>query len=132
MGERVFGLLRERKEFHEGKRLTLVKAPEVRIENLYFRYEDNKPSVLEDFSLTLHSGKATAIVGASGSGKSTVAALLLRFYEPDQGRILVDGEDIKQYSLQSIRGSFALVKQDSFLFNSTIKDNICLWEKFDN
>ena len=94
------------------------------LENINFRYQDE--NVLKDFSLQIPKGKTVALVGQSGSGKSTIANLLMRFYDVNEGRILIDNVDIKDVDLHSLRGLMGLVTQDSILFNDTIKANITL------
>ncbi|MDI1256765.1 MAG: ABC transporter ATP-binding protein [Flavobacterium sp.] len=96
----------------------------INIQNINFKYE--KESVLKDFSLQIKKGKTVALVGQSGSGKSTIANLLTRFYDVNQGEITIDGTNIKDMDLQSLRGLMGLVTQDSILFNDTIKANIAL------
>jgi len=96
----------------------------ITIENINFRYEDE--NVLKNFSLEVSKGKTVALVGQSGSGKSTIANLLTRFYDVQEGRIKIDGVDIKVMNLKSLRDLMGLVTQDSILFNDTIKANIAL------
>ena len=96
----------------------------ISIENINFRY--HKENVLKDFSLQVPKGKTVALVGQSGSGKSTIANLLTRFYDVNEGQITIDNVDIKDMDLQSLRGLMGLVTQDSILFNDTIKANISL------
>lgn len=97
---------------------------EIEIQNINFKYEDE--NVLKHFSLTVKKGQTVALVGQSGSGKSTIANLLTRFYDVNEGRIAIDGIEIKDLNLQSLRGLMGLVTQDSILFNDTIKANISL------
>ncbi|PKB17640.1 ABC transporter ATP-binding protein [Flavobacterium sp. 5] len=97
---------------------------EIAIQNINFKYEDE--NVLKNFSLTVKKGQTVALVGQSGSGKSTIANLLTRFYDVNEGTILIDGIPIKDLNLQSLRGLMGLVTQDSILFNDTIKANISL------
>jgi subfamily B ATP-binding cassette protein MsbA len=97
---------------------------EIAIQNINFKYEDE--NVLKDFSLTVKKGQTVALVGQSGSGKSTIANLLTRFYDVNEGTITIDGVAIKDLNLQSLRGLMGLVTQDSILFNDTIKANISL------
>jgi subfamily B ATP-binding cassette protein MsbA len=94
------------------------------IENINFKYE--KENVLKNFSLHIKKGQTVALVGQSGSGKSTIANLLTRFYDVNEGNIAIDGVNIKDMNLQSLRGLMGLVTQDSILFNDTIKANISL------
>src|SRR5690606_12046378 len=93
-------------------------------EKINFRYGEE--NVLKNFSLKIPKGKTVALVGQSGSGKSTIANLLTRFYDVNEGSIKIDGTDIRDFNLQSLRGIMGLVTQDSILFNDTIKNNILL------
>ncbi|QZK90983.1 ABC transporter ATP-binding protein/permease [Flavobacterium sp. CHNK8] len=97
---------------------------DITISNINFKYEDEK--VLKNFSLEVKKGQTVALVGQSGSGKSTIANLLTRFYDVNEGTISIDGTDIKDLDLQSLRSLMGLVTQDSILFNDTIKANISL------
>ncbi|CAM3964595.1 ABC transporter ATP-binding protein [Flavobacterium antarcticum] len=96
----------------------------VSIKNINFKYEDE--IVLKNFSLDIKKGQTVALVGQSGSGKSTIANLLTRFYDVHDGEIKIDESNIKDLDLQSLRGLMGLVTQDSILFNDTIKANIAL------
>ncbi|WP_316636346.1 ABC transporter ATP-binding protein [uncultured Flavobacterium sp.] len=96
----------------------------ISIQNINFKYEDE--TVLKDFSLQIKKGQTVALVGQSGSGKSTIANLLTRFYDVNNGTISIDGINIKDMNLQSLRSLMGLVTQDSILFNDTIKANIAL------
>ena len=104
----------EKTEFHDS----------VSIKNINFKYEDE--IVLKNFSLDIKKGQTVALVGQSGSGKSTIANLLTRFYDVQEGEIKIDESNIKDLNLQSLRGLMGLVTQDSILFNDTIKGNIAL------
>ncbi|CAN1503745.1 MdlB ABC-type multidrug transport system, ATPase and permease components [Flavobacteriaceae bacterium] len=97
---------------------------EISIKNINFKYEDE--IVLKNFSLEVKKGETVALVGQSGSGKSTIANLLTRFYDVNEGTIEIDAVAIKDMNLQSLRGLMGLVTQDSILFNDTIKANISL------
>ncbi|MEY8021002.1 ABC transporter ATP-binding protein [Muriicola sp. SD30] len=94
------------------------------LNNIAFKYEDDW--VLENFTLDLHKGKTVALVGQSGSGKSTVANLVTRFYDVNKGEITIDGTDIRQLSKRSLRGLMGLVTQESILFNDSVRNNISL------
>ncbi|WP_348824395.1 ABC transporter ATP-binding protein [Flavobacterium aestuarii] len=94
------------------------------VENINFKYEEE--NVLHNFSLEVPKGKTVALVGQSGSGKSTIANLLTRFYDVQEGTIKIDGIDIKDMTLNSLRDLLGLVTQDSILFNDTIKNNILI------
>lgn len=96
----------------------------ITIENINFSYQ--KENVLKNFSLTVPKGQTVALVGQSGSGKSTIANLLTRFYDVQEGAIKIDGIDIRDYKLNSLRGMLGLVTQDSILFNDTIRNNVSL------
>ena len=96
----------------------------ISIQNVSFKYEDEY--VLKDFSLEIPKGKTVAFVGQSGSGKSTIANLITRFYDVNEGSIKIDGVDIKDITKKSLRGLQGLVSQDSILFNDSIKNNILL------
>jgi subfamily B ATP-binding cassette protein MsbA len=96
----------------------------ISIENINFSYAEE--NVLKNFSLEVPKGKTVALVGQSGSGKSTIANLLTRFYDVQEGTVKIDGIDIKEMTLESLRDLMGLVTQDSILFNDTIKNNIRL------
>lgn len=97
---------------------------EILIDNVSFRYNEDESYVLEDLSLKISPGEKVAIVGPSGSGKTTIINLIPRFYDVDSGSISVDGLDIKNIKLQSLRGNIGIVQQDVYLFNDTILENI--------
>lgn len=96
---------------------------ELTFEHVDFAYETNKP-VLEDISFTAPAGTVTALVGSSGSGKSTIIGLAAAFYKPTNGRILIDGQDLSAVRLGSYRCNLGIVLQDSFLFDGTIRENV--------
>jgi subfamily B ATP-binding cassette protein MsbA len=124
--DRVFAVLEEKNTI-QSKADAVTKETfndRISIENINFRYEDE--NVLKDFSLQVPKGKTVALVGQSGSGKSTIANLLTRFYDVQEGSIKIDGTDIKDMDLHSLRSLMGLVTQDSILFNDTIKNNILL------
>ena len=124
--DRVFIILEQQNEI-TSKADAIIKTTfdkVLRLENINFRYE--KENVLKDFSLTVEKGKTVALVGQSGSGKSTIANLLTRFYDVNEGRIKIDGIDIKDMDMHSLRSLIGLVTQDSILFNDTIRENILL------
>lgn len=113
---------------------TIIDAPDaivkqgfenqINIQNISFKYEEE--NVLENFSLKIPKGHTVALVGQSGSGKSTIANLLTRFYDVQEGSIAIDGVDIKQMTQHSLRSLLGLVTQDSILFNETIKENLLI------
>lgn len=126
--ERVFELLDEEEEVSDQKadgtpalsRENLRGA--VGFEHVGFGYEEEL--VIKDFNFQVQPGQRVAIVGPTGAGKTTIVKLLLRFYELNQGRITVDGNDIRDYSRKELRSMFGMVLQDTWLFNGTVRDNI--------
>ncbi|OAB28811.1 ATP-binding cassette, subfamily B, MsbA [Flavobacterium fryxellicola] len=124
--ERVFEVLEVENEI-TSKENAIQKntfESDITIKNINFKYEDE--NVLKNFSLQVKKGQTVALVGQSGSGKSTIANLLTRFYDVNEGTIAIDGTNIQDLDLQSLRGLMGLVTQDSILFNDTIKANISL------
>ena len=103
--------------------LTDVKG-HVRYDNVSFHYSDDETPVLSDISIDIPAGKSIALVGPSGSGKTTICSLLPRFYDVTGGSITVDGKDIRELTLKSLRSQIGMVQQDVYLFDGTIKDNI--------
>lgn len=98
-------------------------AASIEFRNVCFAYQPERP-ILQNFNLKIAPGQKVAVVGSSGAGKSTLARLLYRFYELDQGQIMLSDQDIRQVSLDSLRRAVAIVPQDTVLFNSSIRDNI--------
>ena len=96
----------------------------VRYENVSFHYNDDDSLVLDDVSFDIQAGKSIALVGASGSGKTTICSLLPRFYDVSEGRITIDGKDVQKLTLQSLREQIGLVQQDVYLFCGSIRENI--------
>ena len=105
------------------KALRLTRGGEIRFENVTFGYHPDRP-ILRNLSLTIPAGRKVAIVGPSGCGKSTILRLLFRFYDVQEGRILIDDQDIRDVSLESLRKAIGVVPQDTPLFNNTIEHNI--------
>ncbi len=101
-------------------------AHRIKFENVFFQYPNNDNMVLRDISLDIAPGKLVALVGLSGSGKSTMANLIPRFFDVTAGSILVDGINVKEIDMASLRSEIAVVTQDNFLFNTTIYENILL------
>lgn len=124
--DRVFSILEEVNTIQSKDDAVFKEGfdSEISIKSINFRYEEE--NVLKDFSLTIPKGKTVALVGQSGSGKSTIANLLTRFYDVQEGQVTIDGIDIKDMDLHSLRALIGLVTQDSILFNDTIKKNIQL------
>lgn len=120
---RVFGFLESEEDpITEGDRDAPPLEKEITLENVSFSYDSE--AVLSDLCLTIPAARTTALVGASGTGKTTIAALLLRMLAPDSGRILWDSTDVSEFTLDSLRASIALVPQDPFLFHDTIRANL--------
>ncbi|THV44860.1 hypothetical protein BGAL_0566g00030 [Botrytis galanthina] len=111
------------REAPNAKPLQLTKGGEITFENVTFGYHPDRP-ILKNLSMTIPAGKKIAIVGPSGCGKSTVLRLLFRFYDVQEGRILIDGQDIRNVSLESLRRAIGVVPQDTPLFNDSIEHNI--------
>ncbi len=125
-GERLLEVLDEPLEM-EGKdrELEMVRFHgEVTFENVTHRYKNEKKEALKDISFTAKPGQTIGLIGATGSGKTSITQLLSRFYNPESGTILIDGKPLEDYSLRTIRKNIGTVLQESFLFSSTIKDNI--------
>ena len=123
--ERIFELLDEQEEVPETEDAAVIEHPEgaVRFEHVRFGYaEDN--ILMEDMNIDVKPGQMIAIVGPTGAGKTTLVNLLMRFYEVNSGRILVDGVDITDIKRGNLRRTFGMVLQDTWLFNGTIRDNI--------
>lgn len=124
-GERVLELLAEPAEVRD--RPDAVAAPPlagaVRFEGVSFSYEPGREA-LREVEFETRPGESVALVGPSGSGKSTLVSLLLRLYDPTQGRVLVDGRDVREYTFESLRRQVAVVPQDTLLFAATVRENI--------
>lgn len=121
--ERIFVVLDEADEDKTGENLAENKNAAVTFEHVNFSYELGHP-IIRDFSLTVPSGKKVALVGSTGSGKTTVANLLLRFYDTDSGTISIGGQDISKISRKSLRNDVAIVLQDTVLFSDTVRKNL--------
>jgi len=123
--ERVNELLGEEPDVQQiPEAETLHNMQEIKIKNLTFRYPGSSSPALKDIHLQIQAGRTVGIVGKTGSGKSTLVKLLLRTYEPPEGSIFINGTDIRELSLDSLRSQIAYVPQDGFLFSTTIRDNI--------
>lgn len=123
--DKMFTLLEKEREVADvpGAQPLRVEQADVRFEDVSFAYEAARP-ILHHISFEIPAGKTVAVVGPSGSGKSTLARLLFRFYDVQQGRILIAGQDIKQVTQSSVRQAIGIVPQDTVLFNDTIEYNI--------
>ena len=97
---------------------------EIVFDNVSFEYSDDHNEVLRNVSLQIHAGEKLALVGPSGGGKTTLCNLIPRFYDVTEGKILIDGEDIRKYTLKSLRSNIGIVQQDVYLFSGTVRENI--------
>lgn len=98
----------------------------IAFENVWFAYE-GEHWVLRDFSLEIPAGTSLGVVGHTGAGKTTLISLLMRFYEPQRGRILIDGRDLREYDRRSLRSAIGLIQQDAFVFSGSLRDNLLFW-----
>ena len=122
---RVFDILdadSQVQEAPDAKELTHCNG-EITFQNVSFRYNEEEP-VLDHVSFTAHPGEMVAIVGPTGVGKTTILSLLERFYDPQEGQVLLDGNDVRTLTYKSLRGQISMVLQDTFLFDATIAENI--------
>jgi len=122
--EGVFGLLDMVPEDDSGQLILSAPKGGIEFDHVFFSYPESERQALCNLSFKVQPGQTVALVGASGGGKTTIAALLPRFYFPDSGKILIDGVNINLLSLQSLRHSIAMVSQDIVLFNDTVEANI--------
>lgn len=124
---RVDEVLKETPTIVNGKDLKTVKDGKIAFENVDFKYSASADNyVLKNISFTIKSGEIIGIIGETGSGKSTLAELMLRLYDISNGKILIDGENIKDYSLENLRENIAIVLQKNYLFSGTLRENL-LW-----
>ena len=122
--ESIYQMLSQPVEDDCGKQLLSNCQGELHLKDISFRYAEDSNWVLHNISLQVPHGKTIALVGRSGSGKTTLVNLLPRFYESNKGSICIDGHDIKQFTLDSLRQQFSIVSQNTTLFNETIANNI--------
>ena len=123
--EKMFSVLSRNPEIKDipGARPLVVTSGNVRFDDVRFSYDPERP-ILKGLSFEVPAGKTVAIVGPSGAGKSTISRLLFRLYDVSGGRILIDGQDIRNVTQASLRASIGMVPQDTVLFNDTIRYNI--------
>ncbi|MDO4415594.1 MAG: ABC transporter ATP-binding protein [Erysipelotrichaceae bacterium] len=121
--ERIFAVLDEKSEDRSGETLPEKLTGSIEFRNVCFSYIPGK-EVIHDFSLNVEQGKKIALVGATGSGKTTVINLLMRFYDIDSGEILIGGKNIKDISIDSLRSHVGIVLQDTVLFHDTVRNNL--------
>lgn len=121
--ERVFGVLDEENEDNSGKAADIGEKADVFFENVSFSYQPEK-QVIKDFTLAVPAGKKIALVGSTGSGKTTMVNLLMRFYDIDSGSIRINGQNIQEISRKELRKNVAIVLQDTVLFSDTLRNNL--------
>jgi ATP-binding cassette, subfamily B, bacterial len=124
-GERIFQVIDETEDIHDRpEAIDLPSGPgRVRFEDVTFGYDAARP-VLHDLDLELAPGKTVALIGHTGSGKTTLASLVPRFYDVQRGRVIVDGVDVRNLKLTSLRSAIGAISQDPFLFSATVRENI--------
>ena len=123
--ERFIHIMDEKEEtIQQGNKILDTIKGDIEFQNVSFSYNESNQNVLDDVSFKLEKGSILALVGPSGGGKTTLCHLIPRFYFLEKGKILIDGNDISEFTLQSLRKNIGIVQQDVFLFGGTIKDNI--------
>ena len=124
--ERVFEVMDQADDLAERGGSLMVQAPfqEIAFEDVRFTYSGTTRPALDGITMQVKAGERVAIVGSSGSGKTTLASMVSRFFDPQEGAILLNGRPLQEYSLQSLRRSMGLVSQEAFLFNATVRENI--------
>ncbi|MGQ9458795.1 MAG: ABC transporter ATP-binding protein [Anaerolineae bacterium] len=124
--ERIFELLDQKPEIRDTPDAVDLEAVQGHIvfEHVWFRYTPDGEEVLQDVSFEMRPGEVVALVGPSGAGKTSIANLICRFYDPVRGRITLDGHDLRQVKVASLRKHVAVVLQDTFLFNTTVRENL--------
>lgn len=120
----LFSILDSEQEVDTGTRVIERAKGDIEFRNVTFTYPGREKPALHNINLSIPQGKTVALVGRSGSGKSTIASLMTRFYDIQQGEILMDGHDLREYTLRSLRNQVALVSQNVHLFNDTVANNI--------
>ncbi|MBO6559531.1 MAG: ABC transporter ATP-binding protein [Nisaea sp.] len=124
---RVYGLWNEPVPVRDGPGVAAKEGPvSLALEKVDFRYPGQNRRAIRDFTLEVPAGRTVALVGTSGAGKTTLAQMLMRFWDPDAGRVLMNGTDLRDYRLDELRSRIALVAQDTYLFNDTLRANILL------
>ncbi|KMY48865.1 ABC transporter ATP-binding protein [Peribacillus loiseleuriae] len=126
--DRVFELVDEKYDIDDKKGAVELKqvAGEITFDNVSFAYADNEPEVLKNIHLDVNEGETIALVGKSGGGKSSLISLIPRFYDVSKGRILIDGKDIRDFKVHSLRDKIGMVLQDNILFSESVKANILM------
>ncbi len=124
--QRVFGLIDEKVQIKNEENLPdlKIKNGNIKFENISFQYKTGKDSAIKKINLNIEGGKITALVGHSGAGKSTIMNLIPRFYQQQEGKMLIDGQNTSEVSLYSLRNKISLVSQDVVLFDDSVENNI--------
>lgn len=124
--ERFTEIMDEKPDITEKKDAEELKdvLGNIKFDNISFKYSDNAEHVLDDINIEIKKGESVAIVGPSGGGKTTLCNLIPRFYDCDEGRILIDGKDIRELTISSLRKNVGVVQQDVYLFSGSVRDNI--------
>ena len=125
---RISALFQERKTVLDGTDELALRESSVRFEGVSFGYKAGEP-VLRDVTFEVRPGRVLGVVGRTGSGKTTLARLLVRLYDPDEGRVLLGGHDLRGYRVTDVRDRIATVTQDVGLFHGTIRDNLTLYDR---
>lgn len=125
-GDRIFEIIDTQPGIKDSDDSKVISGFEksLKFENVFFHYEDSDELVLNDVNFNVNRGEIVALVGPSGGGKSTLVDLIPRFYDPTDGKILIDNQDIKDIKIESLRGLMGIVTQETFLFNESIRNNI--------
>ena len=121
--EKIHEIFIQKNSVSEGKQSIYEFKESIKVENLSFVYDEKE--ILKDISFVIDKGDLVAIVGPSGSGKSTLVDIILRLYDPNDGKIFIDGKDIKDFKIDNYRKLFGVVSQENYLLNDSIKNNIC-------
>lgn len=130
--KRINEVLDTEPSINDGGNIKLTSLESIEFRNVYFRYEGAKNDMLKDVSFTIKKGESVGIIGSSGSGKTTIVNLLLRHIDATKGTILINGIDIKEYNISSLRNIFAYTPQKTLLFKGSIKENLEFDKKFQN
>uniref|UniRef100_A0A7V2ZH99 ABC transporter ATP-binding protein n=1 Tax=Ignavibacterium album TaxID=591197 RepID=A0A7V2ZH99_9BACT len=125
-GDRIFEILDTEPDIKDAHDATELKEfkDSIHFRNVSFKYDDSEEWVLSDINFSVRKGEIIALVGPSGGGKSTLVDLIPRFYDPTEGEIILDDVDIRKYTIKSLRSKMGIVTQETFLFNTTIRENI--------
>lgn len=128
VAEELFNILDCKNEVNEnkGKIYKMSQKPSIKFENLFFKYEDNQDFVLKNINLEINSGECVAIIGKSGSGKSTILNLLMRFFDFEKGNITIDDINIRDFDIKFLRKQISIVFQDTYLFYASVKENLLM------